>query len=60
MPGYETIPYNDLDALEESFKDKNVCGVVAYSSGKNIEETFTSAAESAGKVSAKISRKLKN
>ena len=25
MPGYETIPYNDLDALEESFLDKNVC-----------------------------------
>ena len=25
MPGYETIPYNDLDAVEESFKDKNVC-----------------------------------
>ena len=25
MPGYETIPYNDLDALEESFQDKNVC-----------------------------------
>ena len=25
MPGYETIPYNDLDALEESFKDKNDC-----------------------------------
>ena len=25
MPGYETIPYNDLIALEESFQDKNVC-----------------------------------
>ena len=25
MPGYETIPYNDLDALEESLQDKNVC-----------------------------------
>tara|TARA_S200000501_G_C20867352_1_gene762558 strand:+ start:801 stop:2036 length:1236 start_codon:yes stop_codon:yes gene_type:complete len=25
MPGYETIPYNDLSALEESLKDKNVC-----------------------------------
>ena len=25
MPGYETIPYNDLAALEESFQDKNVC-----------------------------------
>ena len=25
MPGYETIPYNDLVALEESFQDKNVC-----------------------------------
>ena len=25
MPGYDTIPYNDLDALEESFQDKNVC-----------------------------------
>ena len=25
MPGYETIPYNDLNALEESFQDKNVC-----------------------------------
>ncbi len=25
MPGYESIPYNDLVALEESFQDKNVC-----------------------------------
>ena len=25
MPGYETIPYNDLVALEQSFQDKNVC-----------------------------------
>ena len=25
MPGYETIPYNDLVTLEESFQDKNVC-----------------------------------
>ena len=25
MPGYETIPYNNLVALEESFQDKNVC-----------------------------------
>ena len=25
MPGYETIPYNDLVALEESFQDENVC-----------------------------------
>ena len=25
MPGYETIPYNDLVALEKSFQDKNVC-----------------------------------
>jgi ornithine--oxo-acid transaminase len=25
MPGYETIPYNDLAALEKSFQDKNVC-----------------------------------
>ena len=25
MPGYETIPYNDLVALEESFQAKNVC-----------------------------------
>ena len=25
MPGYDTIPYNDLAALEESFQDKNVC-----------------------------------
>ena len=25
MPGYELIPYNDLDALEEKFQDKNVC-----------------------------------
>ena len=25
MPGYELIPYNDLDALESSLKDKNVC-----------------------------------
>ena len=32
---------------------------VAYSTGKNLSETFLSAADSAGKVSAKISRKLK-
>ncbi len=25
MPGYDLIPYNDLDALEEKFQDKNVC-----------------------------------
>ena len=25
MPGYELIPYNDLDALEKKFQDKNVC-----------------------------------
>jgi ornithine--oxo-acid transaminase len=25
MPGYETIPYNDLAALGKSFQDKNVC-----------------------------------
>ena len=25
MPGYELIPYNDLDALEEKFQDKSVC-----------------------------------
>ena len=25
MPGYELIPYNDLDALETSLKDNNVC-----------------------------------
>ena len=37
MPGYELIPYNDLDALESSLKDKNVCGVVAYSSGNHAQ-----------------------
>jgi len=25
MPGYDLIPYNDLDALEEKLQDKNVC-----------------------------------
>tara|TARA_B100000029_G_scaffold222802_1_gene220672 strand:+ start:778 stop:2013 length:1236 start_codon:yes stop_codon:yes gene_type:complete len=25
MPGYELIPYNDLDALENSLKDSDVC-----------------------------------
>ena len=25
MPGYQLIPYNDLDALETSLKDNNVC-----------------------------------
>ena len=25
MPGYELIPYNDLDALENSLKDNDVC-----------------------------------
>lgn len=25
MPGYELVPYNDLDALEGEFKDPNVC-----------------------------------
>jgi len=25
MPGYDLIPYNDLAALEEELKDKNVC-----------------------------------
>ena len=25
MPGYELVPYNDLDALEAEFKDPNVC-----------------------------------
>ena len=25
MPGYDLIPYNDLPALEEAFKDPNVC-----------------------------------
>ena len=25
MPGYDLIPYNDLDALETEFKDFNVC-----------------------------------
>tara|TARA_A100000164_G_scaffold151402_1_gene134422 strand:+ start:531 stop:1757 length:1227 start_codon:yes stop_codon:yes gene_type:complete len=25
MPGYDLIPYNDLESLEEKFKDKNVC-----------------------------------
>ncbi|MEO8960498.1 MAG: ornithine--oxo-acid transaminase [Ginsengibacter sp.] len=26
IPGFEVIPYNDLDALEEALKDKNVAG----------------------------------
>jgi ornithine--oxo-acid transaminase len=26
MPGFTVIPYNDLTALEEALKDKNVCG----------------------------------
>jgi len=26
MPGFETIPYNDIDALENALKDKNVAG----------------------------------
>lgn len=25
MPGYDLVPYNDLDALEEKLKDNNVC-----------------------------------
>ena len=25
MPGYELIPYNDLESLEEKLKDNNVC-----------------------------------
>ncbi len=25
MPGYDLVPYNNLDALEEKLKDKNVC-----------------------------------
>ena len=25
MPGYELIPYNDLNSLEETFQDSNVC-----------------------------------
>tara|TARA_B110000263_G_scaffold238363_1_gene239509 strand:+ start:112 stop:1350 length:1239 start_codon:yes stop_codon:yes gene_type:complete len=25
MPGYELVPYNDLESLEEALKDKNVC-----------------------------------
>ncbi len=25
MPGYDLVPYNDLGALEEKLKDKNVC-----------------------------------
>ncbi|KFM78838.1 Ornithine aminotransferase, mitochondrial, partial [Stegodyphus mimosarum] len=25
MPGFEIVPYNDLNALEERLKDKNVC-----------------------------------
>ena len=25
MPGYELIPYNDLNSLEEAFQDSNVC-----------------------------------
>ena len=25
MPGYELIPYNNLEALENKLKDKNVC-----------------------------------
>ena len=25
MPGYDLIPYNDLDALERELKDPNVC-----------------------------------
>ncbi len=25
-PGFKTIPYNDLEALEEELKDKNVAG----------------------------------
>ncbi|MGH1364016.1 MAG: ornithine--oxo-acid transaminase [Calditrichia bacterium] len=26
MPGYEVVPYNDLDALEKAFEDPNVAG----------------------------------
>ncbi len=26
MPGYEVIPFNDLNALEAALQDKNVCG----------------------------------
>jgi ornithine--oxo-acid transaminase len=26
MPGYQIIPYDDLNALEEALKNKNVCG----------------------------------
>ena len=25
MPGYELVPYNDLNSLEEAFQDSNVC-----------------------------------
>ena len=25
MPGYELVPYNDLNSLEEAFQDNNVC-----------------------------------
>ena len=25
MPGYELVPYNDLNSLEEAFQDRNVC-----------------------------------
>jgi ornithine--oxo-acid transaminase len=28
MPGYEIIPYNDLEALEEALKDPNVAGFI--------------------------------
>ena len=28
MPGYEIIPYNDLDALEEALKDPNAAGFI--------------------------------
>lgn len=28
MPGYEIIPYNDIDALAEALKDKDVAGVL--------------------------------
>jgi ornithine--oxo-acid transaminase len=50
IPGFETIPYNDLPALAEAFKDKNVAGFLVEpiqgEAGVNVpDEGFLSKAK---------------
>ena len=51
MPGYDLIPYNDLDALEAARNDSNV----RWSGERSaLEEAIAGAAENAGREAAKL------